>query len=299
MPVRLFEQLVDDLVARLRADRDVALGAMRLAEAGEEDAEVVVDLGDGADGRARRVARVALFDGDRGREAVDVVDLRLLHLADELAGVGAEAFDVAPLALGVDRVHRERGFAGAAGAAEDGHLVARDFYVDRAQVVLAGAADGDVRGFATLAVFLRRGRPEPLFAIRLDAERRREDLARVRVDIASDFFRRAAGDDSAASFAAVGADVDDPIGGLRHVEIVLDDEHRVAGVDEGVQHFEQQLDVGEVQAGRRLVEQVQRAAGGFFHQLAGQLDALGFAAGERGRRLADLDVVEADRRGAC
>ena len=32
----------------------------------------------------------------------------------------------------------------------------------------------------------------------------------------------------------------------------------------------------------------------FFHQLAGQLDALGFAAGERRRRLADLDVVEAD-----
>ena len=31
-----------------------------------------------------------------------------------------------------------------------------------------------------------------------------------------------------------------------------------------------------------------------FHQLAGQLDALGFAAGERRRRLADLDVVEAD-----
>ena len=73
-----------------------------------------------------------LLDGDRGREAVDVIDLRLLHLADELPGVRAEAFDVAALAFGVDRVHRERGFAGAAGAAEDGHLVARDFDIDRA-----------------------------------------------------------------------------------------------------------------------------------------------------------------------
>ena len=146
-----------------------------------------------------------------------------------------------------------------------------------------------------LAVFLGRGWPEPLLAVRLDAERRREDLAGVRFDVAGDFFGRAAGDDSAAPCAAVGADVDDPVGRLHDVEIVLDDEHRVAGVDELVQHFEQQLDVGEVEAGRRLVEQVHRAAGGFFHQLAGQLDALGFAAGERGRRLADLDVVEADR----
>ena len=53
------------------------------------------------------------------------------------------------------------------------------------------------------------------------------------------------------------------------VEIVLDDEHRVAGVDEVVQHFEQQLDIGEVEAGRRLVEQVQRAAGAIFSPARG------------------------------
>ena len=58
---------------------------------------------------------------------------------------------------------------------------------------------------------------------------------------------------------------------------------------------EQQLDVGEVQAGRRLVEQVQRPAGRLLHQLAGQLDPLRLAAGKRRRRLADLDVVEPHR----
>ncbi len=71
-----------------------------------------------------------LLDGDGRRKAVDVVDLRLLHLADELPGVGAEAFDVAALAFGIDRVHRQRAFAGAAGAAADGHLVARDFQIE-------------------------------------------------------------------------------------------------------------------------------------------------------------------------
>ncbi len=49
-----------------------------------------------------------------------------------------------------------------------------------------------------------------------------------------------------------------------HVQIVLDDQHRVAGVDEVVQHLEQQLDVGEVQPGRRLVEQIERRPVLFF-----------------------------------
>src|SRR4051812_10663791 len=103
---RFFEQLVNNLIARLRTDGNIALGAMRLTEAGEQDAEVVVDLSYGADRRARRVARVALLDCNSGREAVDVIDLRLLHLADELPRVRAEAFDVTPLTFGVNRVHR-------------------------------------------------------------------------------------------------------------------------------------------------------------------------------------------------
>ena len=35
-------------------------------------------------------------------------------------------------------------------------------------------------------------------------------------------------------------------------------EHRVAGVDQPVQRDQQPLDVGEMQAGRRLVEDVER-----------------------------------------
>ena len=58
-----------------RADRHVAGRAVRLAEPGHEDPQVVVDLGDRADRAARRVARVLLLDGDGRREALDVVDL--------------------------------------------------------------------------------------------------------------------------------------------------------------------------------------------------------------------------------
>src|SRR6185312_13060435 len=49
--------------------------------------------------------------------------------------------------------------------------------------------------------------------------------------------------------------------GLDHVEVVLDDEDRVAAVDQPVEDFEQLLDVREMEACRRLVEDVQRPAG--------------------------------------
>jgi hypothetical protein len=39
-----------------------------LAEAGEEDAQVIVNLGDGADGRTRAFAGRLLFDADGGRK---------------------------------------------------------------------------------------------------------------------------------------------------------------------------------------------------------------------------------------
>ena len=94
--------------------------------------------------------------------------------------------------------------------------------------------------------------------------------------------------------AAFGAEVDDPVGRLDHVEIVLDDDHRVAEIDQPAEHVQQLADVVEVQAGGRLVEDVERVAGVDAAQFGGQLDPLGLAAGERGRRLAERQVAQAD-----
>ena len=87
--------------------------------------------------------RVLLPDGDGRRDAVDLVDRRLLHALEELAGIGRERFDVAPLAFGVDRVERERGFAGARNAGDDGELVVRNREREVLEVVEACAADND------------------------------------------------------------------------------------------------------------------------------------------------------------
>jgi hypothetical protein len=72
---------------------------------------------------------------------------------------------------------------------------------------------------------------------------------------------------------------------------VLDDDHRVALVDELMQHVEQLRHVVEVKAGGRLIEDVERAASRAARQLLGELDPLRLAAGQRRRLLPDLDVA--------
>ena len=138
-PLGQGEDLVDDLLDRLALDR-VAVGAMRDADPREQQPEVVVDLGDGPDRRARVARRALLVDRDGRRQAVDLVDVRLLHLAEELAGVGAQALDVAALALGVDGVEGEAGLAAPRQAGDDDQPVTRERDVDVLEVVFARAA---------------------------------------------------------------------------------------------------------------------------------------------------------------
>jgi len=62
-------------------------------------------------------------------------------------------------------------------------------------------------------------------------------------------------------FAAFGPEVDNPVGVANHVQIVLDDDDRIAQVGQPVQHVEQFLYVVEVQACSRLIEKVKSFAG--------------------------------------
>ncbi len=137
------QDAVDDLLGRLAGDGRAVDRAVRDADAGVEQAEVVVDLGDGADGRAGVARGALLVDGDGRRQPFDEVDVGLVHLAEELAGVGRERLDVAALALGVDGVERQGGLSGARETREHDELVAWELERDVAQVVLSGPADGD------------------------------------------------------------------------------------------------------------------------------------------------------------
>ena len=71
---------------------------------------------------------------------------------------------------------------------------------------------------------------------------------------ACDLVGWATGHQAAAASAALGPQVDHPVGLAHDVEIVLDGYDGVAEIDEAVQHRGQALGVGEVQAGGGLVE---------------------------------------------
>ena len=101
------EDAVDDLLGRLALQPRAVVRAVLHADAGVQQAQVVVDLGDRADGRSRVAARRLLVDRDRRRQPLDDVDVGLVHLPEELAGVRTERLDVAALAFGVDGVEGE------------------------------------------------------------------------------------------------------------------------------------------------------------------------------------------------
>ena len=73
-----------------------------------------------------------------------------------------------------------------------------------------------------------------------------EDVARVANSYTGQFL------------APFGPEVDDPVRGLDDVEVVLDDEQAVAGLQELPEGRQQLRDVVEVQPGRRFVENVEQ-----------------------------------------
>ena len=67
---------------------------------------------------------------------------------------------------------------------------------------------------------------------------------------------------------------------------MLDDDDGIPSFDEAIELGHQLLDIVRVQASRRFVQNVERAAAVRPLQLGRELDALGLAAGKLGRRLA-------------
>ena len=145
------EDAVHHLRNGLALDRQAGRGGIGNADARPEQAHIVVDLGDGADGRAWIARSGLLLDGDRRGQSVDLIDVRLLHHLQELAGIGRQALDIAPLAFGIDGVEGERRLAGARKAREHHQLVAGDIEVDVLEIVLACAANRNPASFEIAA----------------------------------------------------------------------------------------------------------------------------------------------------
>jgi hypothetical protein len=133
---------------------------VRDPDVGEQETEVVVDLRDRADRGARVRAGGLLLDGNGRRQALDQVDIRLLHLLEELPGVCGQRFDIPPLPFGIDGIEGQRRLARAGQPGDDDQPVARQIDIDVLQVVNAGAPHRDpVVGHTYSQVFGEKRKP--------------------------------------------------------------------------------------------------------------------------------------------
>ena len=109
------------------------------------------DLGGGADGGLAPAARQPLLDRHRRRNAVHRVDLGPARRLHDAARIGVERFEVAPLAFVEQDVESQRRLARARHAGDHAELVVRDVDRQRLEVVLAGVDDLDGVGPAPRA----------------------------------------------------------------------------------------------------------------------------------------------------
>ena len=117
-------------------------------------------------------------------------------------------------------------------------------------------------------------------------------LAGVRGLAGRHCLRSTGADEGPSPGAALRAQIDEPVGGLDDIQIVLDDQHRVPGVHQPLQHLQQLLHIVGVQTRGGLVQNIEGAARGTAGQLRGQLHPLGLAAGEGGGGLAQLHIAQ-------
>ena len=98
------QHLIHHLADGLGGQRGFMLRAAGLAHPGEQQAQIVVDFGDGTDGGSRVMTGGFLLDGDSRAEPFDVVHIGFFHHRQELAGIGGEGLHIAALAFCVERV---------------------------------------------------------------------------------------------------------------------------------------------------------------------------------------------------
>ena len=136
-PLLEAQDFLQDLVRGSGLNGPSALRAIDLAQPCKEDAQKVIDLRHCAHCGAGVVGGRTLLKAYGRCEALDLANVRLVHLGQKLPCIGREAFHIAPLAFSIDNVKGQRGFAGTRGPADDHELVAGDIKAYVVQIVLA------------------------------------------------------------------------------------------------------------------------------------------------------------------
>ena len=120
-----------------------AYGRIGFSHPCEKQTQVLINLGRCTYGRTWVAARHLLFDGDGRRNPLDKVTFRFAHTSEKLAGVGRQAFHIASLPFGIQRVECQRRLSRTGQSGNDYQLVAGDTYVDVFQVIHPGTLYGN------------------------------------------------------------------------------------------------------------------------------------------------------------
>ena len=264
----LAQQLGHDGVRSPGLDGTAAIRAVLHSQAHEEEPQEVIGLGEGRHRALAPPAARALLDGHGRRDAEHRVDLGPARRLHELPGVGVERLQIPALAFREEDVEGQRALATSAHPRDHGEAVARDGDVDPLQVVLPGIEDPDgtrapspreVRSAGGGALTRRGGsRRNGRGLTRAHRPQRRPRVARR---VGRHLRRGPRADQLAATVPALGSEVDDPVGGAHHLQVVLDHHHRVAGLHQRLQRPQERRDVLGVQPRRRLVEEEQNRNG--------------------------------------
>ena len=84
-----------------------------------------------------------MLDGDGGPDVFSGIEGGCWEELEELSDVGAESFDVASLAFGMQGIEHKRGFAGPTKARHDHQFADGDIDIEPLEVVLADSAESN------------------------------------------------------------------------------------------------------------------------------------------------------------
>src|SRR5688572_21459951 len=126
------------------------------------------------------------------------------------------------------------------------------------------------------------------------AQRLRNVAAGVAGFDLSDFLRPAHCDQASTGLARFGSEIDDPVSRENYVDVVFNDYHCVAGIEEALQHGEQFPHFPTGQTCGRLIQDVHAVAALLARadQLPSDLEPLRLAAGQRGCGLPQSQVAK-------
>ena len=301
-------QLRRNAVRRLRRNGRAVMDAMLHPQLDVEQAQEMPDLGGGANRRLAPATRQSLLDRHRRRNAIHRVHLRPSGRLHDAARIRVERLQIAPLAFVEQDVEGESRLAGATDAGDYIEFIARNCHRQRLQVVLLGIddADGVVAAGPRHGRFGRRQWARLLRRVRAQSDTGVVFTQRptgMRCRMLAQVVRRAHCHQFAAGIAAFGSQVEQPVAGADHIQVVFDHQQRMPGIEQLAQGAHQLGDIVEMQAGGRLVEHEQVAMTGHrltaaaavargLGQIPGQLEPLGLTARQGGHGLAELDVLQ-------